>query len=244
MRRDVNLMDFEFDVHATPTRMGRRVPILRWLSRSTPSSSPSTPPSACLSSLNEALHEPLLPIFPPQARLPNSRNPPFYDNPTRSTLPTSSLSPPLRLSRTPSPTLLTSPPAVLTHSPPNRTSLDTLRSLSNRDHSRSASSSSSIFPALPALPALPIVSDSSASQLASWWWSASDNKENINTLLNEDDRADSPHQQQDNIRKKCSFSSSFSILSALIHLQTVQPRTLSFSAMVFLVSIPSPSVPP
>jgi len=139
------------------TRMER--PIVRWLSRQ--------------ASLDEALHEPLF-----------NRHllPPFFDNLTRSTLPTSSLSPPLQ-----------SPSTLLTPSP---SSLDTLRSLSHRNHARS-------------------IATSPPTIATSWWWSQS---QNVDSLLNEDDRADSPHQQQDNIRKKCSlfFVVPFSCHSLLI----------------------------
>jgi hypothetical protein len=199
---DVTLMDLNADEMRARSN---HVPVLRWLADWSRSSTPS--PTSSLASLNEALREPLLPRPPPQARLPDAfttRVPPFFDSLTRSTLPTSSLSP--------HPPSLASPPAVLT---PNRTSIDTLRTLTERDHTRSTPPPDTAI---------------------SWWWS--DNQANVDSLLNEDDRADSPQQQQDNIRKKCMFSSSF-CLSPPTPLQTTPPRTLLSFAMAYSVSIPS-----
>ncbi|KAG5647563.1 hypothetical protein DXG03_008916 [Asterophora parasitica] len=124
-------------------------PVLRWLAGL---SAPTTPPSLAL--LAEALQDslpppPSLPMSPPPslpeppplarpppARLPDSfhasrtltRAPAFLDSLARSTLPTASLSPPLRVARSPS----------LTHSTSTRSSLDTLRSLSSRSSSSAA----------------------------------------------------------------------------------------------------------
>jgi triacylglycerol lipase len=199
-------------------------PILRWLSSwSRPQSRAGTPPPSTtppppsLASLAEALHEPLPTVLPtvlPRARLPDSfhvsrslsRGPAFLDNLTRSTLPTSSLSPPLSVTspyfnQPPSPTpsdLLRSPPIVLTHSPPTRSSLDTLRSVSSRDHIRTMSTSSIITTAT-------LTEPPTSPTTASWWWFQNDNKENVDTLLTEDDRAESVQQQQHKLRKRCSY---------------------------------------
>ncbi|PPQ65778.1 hypothetical protein CVT24_011995 [Panaeolus cyanescens] len=90
------------------------------------------------SQVEEAINTPLqMPLRPPVARLPpyfrHSRlhPPPFYDNLTRSTLPTSSLSPPPL------------PLAPSIHVPQSRSSLDTLRSVHTRFLSTSSSSNSS-----------------------------------------------------------------------------------------------------
>lgn len=218
-------------------------PILRWLGSwspyhqpGSPKSSPdsrspsrssfsSTPPSPSLASLNEALHESLLPTKPPLARLPPSfysskslsHAPPFLDNLTRSTLPTSSLSPPLptgfptQYSSPPSTSDLQSPPIVLTHSSLSRTSLDTLRSVSYRDHVRSSSLSSigstSTATALPSEPP--------TSNTTSWWWFQSDNKANVDSLLGDDDRAETVQEEQEHIRNKCTLLNSSIIFSAL-----------------------------
>lgn len=95
--------------------------------------------------LDDALTQPL--VRPPKARVRHA---------TRSTI--SSLH---AASRIPSPTILTSPPAVLSYSPPNRSSIDSLRSLT-----LTRSASSSTFP----------VSDST--QFTSWWGS---DRENLDT---------------------------------------------------------------
>lgn len=199
-------------------------PVLRWLSSwsrpqsraGTPPPS-TTPPSPSLASLTEALHEPLptlLPTPPPRAQLPDSfhasrrlsHGPPFLDNLTRSTLPTSSLSPPLSASSQyyhPPPSipsdLLHSPPIVLTHSPPTLSSLDTLRSVSSRNHIRSMSTSSVTSTAT-------VTDTTGNSTTASWWWFQNDNKENVDTLLTEDDRAETIQEQQQNLHNKCLFN--------------------------------------
>jgi len=204
----------------SPTRMSpdqqpkSPTPVLRWLgdwSNSplhTRPQSGSSPPN--LSLLDEALHEPLLPTFPPVARLPDSfyasrnilRPPPFLDNLSRSTLPTSSLSPPHTVSTPLHPPLnqntfidpLESPPIVLNQSPPTLSSLDTLRSVSVRDHDRSMHTTATQA----------VMPDQSATPV-NWWWFQSENKDNVDTLLTEDDRADTVQQEQDNIRNKCLF---------------------------------------
>ncbi|KIJ65000.1 hypothetical protein HYDPIDRAFT_27736 [Hydnomerulius pinastri MD-312] len=107
-------------------------------------SSSSRPPSPMLNALNEALTESILPSPPPPARLPVSfsashalsRPPPLLST-VRCTYPTASLSaahdPPLgiptSISDPSSALLLTTPRVSPTHSPPTRSSLDTLRSI-------------------------------------------------------------------------------------------------------------------
>ncbi|KAJ7630758.1 Alpha/Beta hydrolase protein [Roridomyces roridus] len=153
-------------------------PILRWLGSWSPFASPATspppsrPPSPSISSLHEALTSPLAapqaamipPHFSPSRAL--SRPPPFVDNLTRSTLPTASLSPstedyPVDIS-----------PA---NASPEGSSLATLRSLSQRDRRRSQASVEA-----PSQPDSPIAR----------WWFQSENKENVDALLDESDRAD------------------------------------------------------
>ncbi|KAE9408286.1 alpha/beta-hydrolase [Gymnopus androsaceus JB14] len=195
-------------------------PILRWLgtwspygkpsSREPSPSSSSTNLSPSLVSLNEALNEQLaLPRPPKAAQLSHfslSKQPPFLDNLTRSTLPTASLAAPAVVSNNSSPTSptfrarssarsndpLDSTEINLNHSPPSRTSLDSLRTLSRRDsafrqsHSRSASTASAL--------------DSESN--TNWWWFQSGNKDNVDTLLEEEDRADTVGEEQERIRKK------------------------------------------
>ncbi|KIK70795.1 hypothetical protein GYMLUDRAFT_210269 [Collybiopsis luxurians FD-317 M1] len=187
-------------------------PLLIWWSpyrkSSSSDSSSSSSSNPSLASLNEALNEPLcLPRRPPSAQLSHfslARNPPFLDNLTRSTLPTASLSPPAIVSSDSgsptSPTFRTrssaqsnddldSPKISLNQSPPSRSSLDSLRNVSQqvrRSHTRSASA---------ALPPSNLESNNF------WWW-FSGNKENVDTLLSEDDRAATVQEEQANIRKK------------------------------------------
>ncbi len=207
-------------------------PVVRWLetwspyhnnssSKSTSSSqasSPassrsSTPPSPALASLNEALHETLrLPTRPPLARLPtplytsrlgHGHSPQFFDSLTRTTLPTSSLSTGSQLNYSSSP-LSSSPissrpsiyqlPVILGDSPTHRTSLDTLRSVSQRDRRRSSHSISSER-----------TSTFDSTWPKNWWWFQAENKEDVDGMLGEDDRADTVEEERDRIRKKCMF---------------------------------------
>ncbi|KAF9448168.1 alpha/beta-hydrolase [Macrolepiota fuliginosa MF-IS2] len=184
-------------------------PILRWLSNwplndkhshsgsesgSGSSSSSPTSSSSDLALLREALREPLI-ARPPEARLPppfRARNlthpPPFLDNLTRSTLPTSSLSPPLEVaisSSDASYTKISPPPIILSHSPPHRSSLDTLRrvslppprplsTLSTTDSTSSAATASSFLSGL------------QSTSSFSWWFS--EPKDSNDPLLSEEDR--------------------------------------------------------
>lgn len=200
-------------------------PVLRWLSNWSPnkqhsrsnsspssnsnsrsSSPPSSPAAPDLTLLREALHEPLI-ARPPAAQLPSSfrpqnlsRPPPFLDNLTRSTLPTSSLSPPLEV-RTSldnvSPSEIQYPPIVLSHSPPYRSSLDTLRRMSlppSRSMSTLSRTDSTFSTASSFLPSLPSTNN------FSWWFSESkDSTTNTQSLLSEED-------QQQDLKKKCRLS--------------------------------------
>ncbi|KAJ2919292.1 hypothetical protein MD484_g1175, partial [Candolleomyces efflorescens] len=187
-----------------------RRPVLRWISP-TPSSS-STPPSPDLNSLSEALTE-SIPPPPPPARLPPphfrpsnsiSRPPPFFDNLTRSTLPTSSLSPPLPVSPLSSPNSIRSsldvqrpPPIVLHQSSLTRSSLDSLRSVNTRTSTHSFSSGSSSASQTSILSLVSTANNAeSSSTAAAWWWFQSD--ANTDALLAEEDRpADDKKEQID-----------------------------------------------
>ncbi|CAA7268008.1 unnamed protein product [Cyclocybe aegerita] len=201
---------------ALPTASQSKAPVLRWLSNLTNSNSqpPSParsslslnlqPPSPSLSLLNEALNTPLIlpsPIIPrpPLAKLPPSfraahnvtHPPPFFDNLTRSTLPTSSLSPPPTVSTHPVPQvdLARPPPIVLNHSPPSRTSLDSLRSL----HTRSMTTYS-----ITSITSLDSVSQKSSTTTSASWWSFQQfTKSNKDALLADEDRPQTQQQQQD-----------------------------------------------
>jgi hypothetical protein len=203
----------QFTSHSPMPSEDSTAPIIRWLSSwsSTPNRSPthsrsrsespssySAPPSPCLSSLNEALSSqlPSLPAKPPSAYFYGSRNfsrpPPFLDNLTRSTLPTASLtratplSPliPFQDTNTQAPD---TPPVLISHYSPTRSSIDTLRNVWDRGVHTSAPAPATATPRL------------------SWWWSQGENKENVDTLLDEDDRADTAQEERDQIRRKCAF---------------------------------------
>lgn len=237
-------------------RMSDSQPILRWLGtwspygipssqEPSPSSSSTNLSSPSLVSLNEALTEDLcLPRTPKAAQLSHfslSKQPPFVDNLTRSTLPTASLAPPTILSTDFSPTSptfrarssarsnhpLDKTEISLNHSPPSRTSLDSLRSLSQRDFSlrRSHSRSVSTASAQPS-------SDSDSN--TSWWWFQSGNKDNVDTLLEEDDRAATVEEEQHNIRKKCT---SFRLIEIGIHLSFLQISHLGIQSYFVMDSL-------
>ncbi|KAF7310757.1 hypothetical protein HMN09_00618700 [Mycena chlorophos] len=168
-------------------------PILRWLGSWTPyrSGSPdldtSSPPSPGLSSLNEALTEPI--VFPPSAHLPEAftgaralhRPPPFLDSLTRTTLPTASVSPPAIRTDNPFHDISS------LHSIPPGSSVAALRSVSQRDHRRSQSLNDS-----------PRVESTSLGR----WWFQSENKDNVDTLLGEEDRAETVQQEQQLLQNK------------------------------------------
>ncbi|KAH7930541.1 alpha/beta-hydrolase [Leucogyrophana mollusca] len=170
-------------------------------SGSPPERSPSSscPPSPGLSALNEALSDNILPMPPPPARLPPSfyasrslsRPPPLLNNLTRSTLPTASVSRHPTLSEehpfdyAADPDSPLSPTRISpTHSPPTRSSIDTLRSV--RDRGIHTTATPQITP----------------SNSLTRWWFQSDSKENVDTLLNEEDRSDASQPSQDKIKKK------------------------------------------
>lgn len=203
-----------------PAQPKSPTPVLRWSqavgkagghrrrpsgSGSNSPTSASGPPSPNLTALNEALQDDLLlPTAPPQARLPSSfyasralsRPPPFLDNLTRSTLPTASLSPGLPDPNNPNTThsisLNDDPPSptasIISSSPPgHRNSIDTLRSVRDRGIHTSAP-----------------VAMTSPTKPNNWqWWFQAENKKNVDKLLDEDDRADSVTDEQENFRRKC-----------------------------------------
>lgn len=237
-------------------------PVIRWLgpwgsdnrkrTSGSGSSSPSgsAPPSPSLTCLNEALSEDILPTSPPKARLPSSfyasrtlsRPPPFLDNLTRSTLPTSSLSPGLHHPHDPNTTQTISltdptPPSptaqIISHSPPgSRSSMDTLRSVRDRSIHTSAPQSNPI-----------------PSRQNSWWWSQSNNKHNVDTLLEEDDRAASVGEEQSKLQKKCKIYLLYLYSNILMHYRPLHqkpyrllPRSSGFRHSLYrAVNRPSPS---
>lgn len=205
-----------------PAQPKNPTPVIRWLGPLAQADHPkrtsgliscspssSDPPSPCLSLLKEALNEDILPTAPPHARLPSSfyasralsRPPPFLDNLTRSTLPTASLSPGIPLYRGLSiahsvgPNDLQRPSAEVSrvsYSPPkSRNSIDTLRSVRDRS--------------IHLAPSVPSPSTTASTAPTSWWWFQGDNKQNVDTLLQEEDRADSVIEEQRNLRKKCKY---------------------------------------
>ncbi|KAJ7042426.1 Alpha/Beta hydrolase protein [Mycena alexandri] len=166
-------------------------PILRWLgtwSPYKPASPKTSPPSSCPPFPDEPI------AVPATAHLPDSfsasralsRPPPFLDNLTRSTLPTASISP--------SSTAPEENPFhdVSIHSPPKGSSVAVLRSLSQRDHRRSRSLHTLAAPESPVQP---------ESTIARWWFQ-SENKDNVDALLDQEDRADSVQQEQRILQNK------------------------------------------
>lgn len=168
-----------------------RRPVLRWAAQ--PSRS-RTPP------LTDAINTPL-PTRPQPARLPPSfrvsRNlahpPPFLDNLTRATLPTSSLSPPPTVDWAhPRPSVNTvpfrAPSIVLNHVQPTDSSVDTLLRVSSRSMSTYSNSSISIQDTQ--------APSTLAASFSRWWFQPE-------TLLTQEDRSESPSET----KKKCPYSS-------------------------------------
>ncbi|KAF7339626.1 hypothetical protein MSAN_02177300 [Mycena sanguinolenta] len=157
-------------------------PILRWLGNWSPyrnGSPEASPPPSCPPSPSLAAHLPQ--AFHASRAL--SRPPAFVDNLTRSTLPTASLSP----------TSEENPydVSVVNSSPPRGSSAGILRSVSLRDHHRKRSFHTAAAPP-------PTTPESSIAR----WWFQSENKENVDTLLEQEDRADSVQQEQRLLRNK------------------------------------------
>jgi triacylglycerol lipase len=206
-------------------------PVLRWVGQNDPFPTPDSPqssgsrpisPSAShMQNLQDALTSPL-PIpststlkLPPRAvppSIPLSDSPLFLRSLTRVTLPTasvSSLAPAAHPFEPPEDPNSPGAPIFLQHSPPERLSLDNLRSLRDRNGGSSARppkhssrASSALF---------------STSAAPSWWWFQNGNKENIDRLLSDEDRAPTIEEEQSRIHKKCSqHSSSFPVCYSVV----------------------------
>lgn len=183
------------------------LPVLRWLGGSKPTSPadsrPASPPRASLANLDEALHDSLPRAPSPAAtRLSRfARPPPMLGSLTRSTLPTASLSTPsarvLGHLRETSYDLLPDAPVFLRNAPGSRrrSSVDTLRSLQQRELHTSAPSR--IQP----------------STSTSKWWFQAGNKEQVDPLLAEDDRQGTAAEGEAHLQQKCtSRARSISVL--------------------------------
>ncbi|KAA1468074.1 alpha/beta-hydrolase [Dentipellis sp. KUC8613] len=173
-----------------------------------------TPPSASHQRTDSHSHlHPAYPSRPASMFAPNS--PPFLHTFTRSTLPSTTLATPFQSSlyahdpfdlahhrNIYTPTL--NYPVNIEHSPPQRTSLDTLRSLQDRERERvihtqqppsrkgSQHAQSNSYS----------TAASSAAPSSGWWWFQGDNKEDVDRLLDESDRAETVSQEQLKIHKK------------------------------------------
>ena len=92
-------------------------------------------------------------------------------------------------------------PIFLQNSPPERSSLDFLRSLRDRESGSSARPTRHTPRAsLPSPRAL-----FSTSATPSWWWLQNDSKESIDRLLSEEDRGPTVEEEQSQIHKKCAY---------------------------------------
>ncbi|KAF8632986.1 hypothetical protein AX15_001583 [Amanita polypyramis BW_CC] len=139
-----------------------------WLTGNCPPRPPLSQPDLAL--LHETLREPLLPARPPVARLTDSLHPrrgtpcppPLLQTFRCSSRAISSLSPPSFS------TPVNTPPIVLAHSPPTRSSIDTLRSVSRRTATDTRSISDE--------PRSPVQADALTSSV-SWWWSQTVNRD-------------------------------------------------------------------
>ena len=195
-------------------------PVLRWFGHknsshsSVPPPSDSQPPSPSsdpAENLLDALTSPLPALSastlkrPPRAVPPNMPlwgSPYFLRGVSRVTLPTASVSNLIPVTRPFDPSDDSQSPGApiyLQHSPPERSSLDALRSLRNRKSASSARLDGST--SLASLPSLPSLFSTSATP--SWWRFQNDNKDDIDRLLSEEDRAPTVEEERSRIHKKC-----------------------------------------
>lgn len=190
-------------------------PVLRWFGHTNSSHSPSnsqppSPSSDSVENLLDALTSSLPALSTPTLKRPPRAVPPnmpLWSSPSylvglsRVTLPTASLSnliPATRPFDSSDDSQSPGAPIYLQHSPPERSSLDALRSLRNRKSASSARlSRSSSLASLPSLPPL-----FSTSATPSWWRFKNDNKEDIDRLLSEEDRAPTVEEERSRIHKK------------------------------------------
>jgi len=199
-------------------------PVLRWYGHTNPSvtsvssmpsspdSHPNRPPDSPMENLRDALTSSL--PTPTPSTLQKAVPPPMFlsGSPSllrtlpRVTLPITSLSnlaPAMRPFDPPVDPQSPGAPIFLQHSPPERSSLDFLRSLRDRGSGSSArprptrhtSRASLPYPSAPY----------STSAAPSWWHLQNDNKENIDRLLSEEDRAPTVEEEQSRIHKKCAW---------------------------------------
>ena len=204
-------------------------PVLRWFGNTvTNSSTPhspressgshttgisETPPASPMDNLLDALTSrlptpststlkpPPKAVPPPMPLLSGSRS--FLRGLPRVTLPTASLSnvaPAMHPFDPPIDPQSPGAPIFLQHSPPERSSLDALRSLHDRASAGSSARPTRHTPraSLPSPRAF-----FSTSATPNWWRFQSDSKENIHSLLSEEDRAPSVEEEQARIQKKC-----------------------------------------
>jgi triacylglycerol lipase len=203
-------------------------PVLRWFGHTNPSppsdpgpsTSSSGPHTLCPpASPMENLHEALTSLLPTPTRstlkrpqkaipppMPLSGSPSLLRSLPRVTLPTASLSnlaPAMRPFDLPVDPQFPGAPIFLQHSPPERSSLDFLRSLRDRDRGSSARPTRHTPRAsLPSPRAL-----FSTPATPSWlrFQNDDDDKENIVRLLSEEDRGPTVEEERSRIHKKCAW---------------------------------------
>jgi hypothetical protein len=206
-------------------------PVLRWCGRTNPStpSNPSVPspgpPASPMENLLDALSSPLPTPTPSTVKrppkafplpMPLSGSPSLLRSLPRVTQPIASLSNLVPASRPFGPPVdpqYPGAPIFLQHSPPERSSLDFLRSLRDRESGLSARPTGHTPRAsLPSPRAL-----FSTSATPSWWRPLhNDNKENIDRLLSEEDRGPTTEEEQARIHKKCTWSAVYPLVFSLI----------------------------
>ena len=199
-------------------------PVLRWFGHTKPShssvpspsdSQPPSPSSDPIENLLDALTSPLPALStptptlkrPPKAVPPNMPlwgSPYFLRGLSRAPLPTASVSnliPATHPFDASDDSQFPGAPIYLQHSPPELSSLDALRSLRNRKSASSAHLDRST--SLASLPSLPSLFSTSATP--SWWRFQNDNKEDVDRLLSEEDRAPTVEEERSRIHKKCAW---------------------------------------
>lgn len=202
-------------------------PVLRWCGHtntsvtsvssmpSSPHSHPNRPPDSPMENLRDALTSSLPTPTPSTLKRPQKAVPPpmfLSGSPSllrslpRVTLPITSLSnlaPAMRPFDPPVDPQSPGAPIFLQHSPPERSSLDFLRSL--RDRRSGSSARPTRYTSRASLPSTSSSAPFSTSAVPSWWQLQNDNKENIDRLFSEEDRAPTVEEEQSRIHRKCAW---------------------------------------
>ncbi|CAG8684527.1 7019_t:CDS:2, partial [Acaulospora colombiana] len=194
------------DSHLMPASSSKAELTIGRRSEDLPASDTQISEEEASAALKQAISDEVFKIRkPPEARMATHpegkpfRHPVLLDNLARASMPTSSLTKPLNMTSSPlsiqpkiiaSPTSYTRPVQGVTRTDA-RSSIDSLRSLTARDRGIQTSTSTGMSP---------IVSN------VNRWWFQDGNKETVDQMLGDDDKAATAQEEAEGIRKKSSFA--------------------------------------